>query len=198
MTTAMTDFMNSIERVRNDASNKEQRVTKAFEVKLKKFGIDDVKVAVELDGDDYIVSLEDKEGDTESIVFGIDEEEGAFAMVLSEQGEENEQMHGVVIDLDAMDPPIKDGALQMEDLKWLNYSVMSALFGAGDVETATEKFKKVIRGGKAVKIPIKIRPKRMSPKQKAALAKNRRKANTSGAKRKRALSNKIRKRLIRK
>jgi len=52
-----------------------------------------------------------------------------------------------------------------------------------------------VRGGKKIRVKVKKkRASKMSPKQKRALKKNRRKAHRSGAKRKRKRSVKIRKR----
>lgn len=51
---------------------------------------------------------------------------------------------------------------------------------------------KVVRGGKVTLIKKRIKPKKMSSKQKQALKKARRKANNSGARRKRAKSMKLR------
>lgn len=58
-----------------------------------------------------------------------------------------------------------------------------------------EAFIKVIRGGKVVKKKKRIgRPRRMSPKQKAALKKARKKAHSSSARKKRKKSSLVRKR----
>ena len=59
---------------------------------------------------------------------------------------------------------------------------------------ARYKVRKVVRGGKVMRKKLNVgKPKRLNPKQKQALKKARRKANTSTAARKRARSSKIRK-----
>jgi len=168
----------------------------AFSNLLKEHGIDDVNVDILKDGSDYIVCLEDEE-DKEVLVFGVDEEENAYC--LSTSGIEDPLGNEVdVTDFQTAEPSLaEDGSLDMTDLKWMNKSILQTLFSESVEEgsEADEKFKLVVRGGKKQKVAVKIRKKILNSKQKAALIKARRKAHTGTALRKRAISNKIRKRI---
>ena len=169
-------------------------VVTAFQSLLAKFNIEDVTIEVNKDGVDYFISLEDEEGDSELIVFGVDDE-GAYAMVASENEDSVESGEGVIIDLDPLEPPMNsDGSINMNNLSWMNKSALQAILAVGDIG---EKFKQVIRGGKKIKLAIRHVKKRITGKAKAALAKARRFAHKSGAKKARKKSMKIRKRLIR-
>lgn len=59
-------------------------------------------------------------------------------------------------------------------------------------EDLDEKTVKVVREGKVVKKTVKSKKRRLTPAQKAALAKARKKAHTADANKKRAKSNKVR------
>ena len=170
-------------------------VVTAFQSLLAKFDIEDVTIEVHKDGVDYFVSLEDVEGDSELIIIGADEE-GVYAMVASENEEGVESGEGVLIDLDPLDPPMNpDGSVNLNNLSWMNKSTLQAILAVGDIDDA---FKQVIRGGKKIKLVIRHKKKRLSAKAKTALAKARKFAHKSGAKKARKKSMKIRKRLIRK
>lgn len=181
-----------------------QAESDAFAELLKEHGADGIKVDITKDGSDYIVCLEDQDGDKEVLVFGVDEEENAYCIPLSGEIDafDNE---ADVIDLQTCEPTLsEDGDLDMTNLKWMNKSVVMALFSEAlseeeaeaDPEVSVdEKVRIAIRGGKKVKIPIKLRKKILSGPQKAALIKARRKSGTGAALRKRAKSLLIRKRM---
>ena len=168
--------------------------SEAFSQLLKDWGIEDVRVNVFKDGTDYIVCLEDDE-DKEIFVFGVAEEGDAYC--LSTSGIEDPLENEVdVIDLQTVDPKFKeDGSLDMADLRWMNKSVVYAIFSEASEEVEEGKGKIVVRGGKKIKIPIKLRKKILTARQKAGLTKARRKAHTPFAMKSRKFSLKIRKRL---
>lgn len=173
----------------------------AFQNILKEQGIDDVDVDIIKDGSDYIVSLQHEE-DKEVLVFGVDGEGDAYCM--STSGVEDPlDTENDVVDLQTCEPALKeDGTLDMTNLSWMNKSVVQALFSeALDEDTedknvdVEEKVRIAIKGGKKVKIPVKLRKKILNSKQRAALVKARRKSGTAASLRKRAVSLKIRKRM---
>lgn len=240
-----------------------QSIKDMFIKKLKSSGIEGVfvdEVTADLDGD-IVVTFSDDEGNSMDILFGVDPDDGAFAMVLDDSEDEV-----TFVELDPAGAPITTNKLgqemvDLEDLTWMNPTTLKTILQAGDigdeingktaapdepqpvdkepdqpeggkapeesfdehgnkivmlsngdeyavrkltaktydggVETIEELFRKVIRGGKVTKLPV-IRQKRkriLTGKQRLSLAKASRKANSPGAKRKRAKSIKIRKRL---
>lgn len=89
-----------------------------------------------------------------------------------------------------------DESVQEEEVDY--DAVVEKVLAAKDVEgirdIVGEITKKVVRGGKVVKVKVRRgRKKKLSSKQKAALKKARRKASTPAAKKKRAKSAKVRK-----
>lgn len=72
--------------------------------------------------------------------------------------------------------------------------LIEAVAKGANAKELVEKTVVKIRAGKKVKVKVPMRKKRMSPKQKAALAKARRTSHSSGALRARAKSMAIRKR----
>jgi len=187
----------------------EADVAQAFNAKLQELGIDGVtvdEVIVGYEGD-VLVEFADNEGDAVSVLFGYDPQEGPFAMVVSDDDEQ------IIIDLSPLEPPIintQTGVfLDLVNLDWVNLSTIKTLLQAGDVGT-NENFdpnkvdaidevvyKKVIRHGKVVKIPVLKRKKRhhLTAAQKRALALARRKAHSAEAERKRKMSLKVRQRM---
>lgn len=165
-------------------------VEDAFITVLSAYGIEDIDVIAEKDGLDWIITFEDDDGDTETIVFSKDEE-GAFAIILSDI-ENDDDEESTIVDLSTFDPPtMPDGSLDLVNLAWINKSALSAL-----IANIEEVYKKTaVRGGKKVKIPIRVVKKKLTSRQKIALIKARRKAHTGKAQKRRAFSLKIRKRM---
>ena len=166
-------------------------VKKAFIDKLNSLGIDGVEIEaiVEPDGD-TIVKFVDEDGDELTVLFTTDPVEGPVAMVVSEDDEP------VVIDLNPLDPPIIDDGyfkyVDLTDLSWMTASTLKTLLAAGDI---AEAYVYVVRGGKKIRMPIVRRKKRLTSRQRLALAKARRRAHTASAERARRYSMRIRKRL---
>jgi hypothetical protein len=173
------------------------REKEAFEKLLSKHGIDDVNVSVEKDGTDYIVEFSNEE-DKEVLLFGVDEEGDAYSLSLSGDidvlGTEAD-----IVDLSCVEPAMTEqGKLDLTDLSWMNKNIFNTFFSESVEEsevTDEVRMKVAIRGGKKVKVPIKIKKKRLTPKQKAGLKKAQRKAHSASAKRKRAKSMKLSRRL---
>ena len=180
-----------------------EEVESAFEQKLDELDIENVIITdatLDIEGN-VVIDFADDEGDEVSVLFGVDEEGSPYAMVVSEDDEQ------VIIDLSPLSPPIVDTGMgtfiDLVNLGWINISTIKTLFQAGGVGTDESfegkdvidevVYKKVVRQGKVVRIPVVKRKKRLTAKQKRALAMARRKAHTAQAKRKRMLSLKIRK-----
>lgn len=224
------------------------QVAKAFMDKLGQLDLDGSPVSVEsvdvrIDGNVNVI-FADEEGDSVEIAFGVDEDEGAYALVVSDGDD------AIILDLDTLDPPLVAGMfeifVELTNLDWMTSSTLFSLLAAGDVgeddddefyddngnerisfatsytpEEAlfiktdkgyvldidkineskhlrrTGKKKIVIRGGKRIKLPVmrKVKKMRLNPKQKMGLKKAQRASRKPGAKRKRARSLKIRKRM---
>jgi hypothetical protein len=198
-----------------------EEVEMSFRAKLDSLGFEEVgigDIVVEFEGDVFI-TFADKEGDEVEVVFGCESiydetEEECYAMVVSEDDAQ------IVVDLDSLEPGVIETDfgrfVDVLDLSWLNKSTVGALLSAGNVDfgeglevlttkeeldefrrVKTSKKKTIIRGGKRMRIAVvkKVGKKRLSPKQKAALRKARRKAHTGAAKKKRKRSRKKRRTL---
>lgn len=183
------DFMDLLEPMEESALSTTSKVEKAFNTLLKRCSIPDIMVEAERDGDNWIVSLTDEEGDTETIVFGVDEEI-PYAIVVGDQEDTEE---GNITEFGDLPGSMKNGVVNLENLSWLTKDVFLSLLSSDDSDVQ-EKFKIIIRDGKKIKKKIRIgRKKKRSPKQKAALKKAQRKAHTGSAAKKRAKSMKKRK-----
>lgn len=190
----------------------------AFEQRLDKLGFEGITVEdVEADIEgDIIVTFADDDGDELDVLFTVDEDDGAIAILLDDEDEDGEDI--TIIDLDPSLPVIRKTILgefiDLTNLDFLNRSLVTALFKAGDlddedndirvdvvqVEGIEEQRKiSVIRGGKRVKLGIvrKRKKVRLSAKQKSGIRKGvrKRKARKAAIQRKRKKSLKIRKRL---
>lgn len=160
----------------------------AFQELLQNNGIEDVNVVIEKDGKDFFVTLSD-DVDSETLIFGVDEEEDAYCTSLDDFDELAD--FADTIDLQPADPIFaEDGSLDLTKLSWINQSIFAAIFSEA-VDDTDEKIKTVIRKGKKVKIVVKIRKKKQTPKQKAAAAKRRGKPIKKSALVKRKMSFKI-------
>jgi hypothetical protein len=114
----------------------EEKVKQAFQQRLSDFDIDNItvdEVTVDADGD-ILVFLSDVDGDEMLIVFIYDEDEGAMAII---QDDDEDAEDTVLIDLDALAPPIIKTAvgsyIDLTDLNWLNKSALTTLLQAGNV-----------------------------------------------------------------
>jgi hypothetical protein len=203
-------------------------IHKAMEDKIHELGFEGVfvdKVIVDPDGD-VIIAFSDDDNDRMEVLFGYDDDEGAFAMLFDDDEDLSaENAEVIIVDLDTLIPPTYENefgakALDMKNLSWLNKSALHAVFKAGDIgadneaETTSERepeepeedvygnpipeesweheqvkdgeevvqevFRKVVRGGAVIKLPVlrKKRKKILSPRQKAALRKATMKAKT--------------------
>jgi len=184
-------------------------VVDAFTSKLRELGIEDVTVTdcdVGYEGD-VVVEFTDSEGDSVTVCFGSDLQEGPYAMVVSEGDEQ------VIIDLSPLKPPIistQTGTyIDLKNLDWINRSTIKTLLQAGEVgvEESVDLnkvdaldevvYRKVVRQGKVVRIPVvkKREGHHLTPAQRRALALARRKAHSPEAERKRKRSLMLRRRL---
>lgn len=194
--------------------NTPEQIISALTELLAQCGIEGVTVdEVTFDYENDVVSTEfcDDAENCVTVMWGIDENDGPYALVV-----EDEDNESAVIDLSDLEPTVdegEDGAmfLDLTDTSWISESTISTILTAGDLmgnvtELELEPslkgkveevvFTKVVRGGKVVKIPLKKKNRRrmrMSPKQKAALMKARKKSHTSAALKQRKKSNTIRK-----
>jgi hypothetical protein len=184
-------------------------VQDALSAKLDELGIYNVTVEeVTFDPENDVVTTEfcDEEDNCVTVQWGFDEGETPYALVVAD--EDNESIH---VDLSPLEPTIMEGEgleyyLDLTDIEWINLSTIKTILTAGNImanepaememgEGAIEEvvFRKVVRGGKIVKIPVRLRKKKLTPKQKAALAKNRKKSHTGAAMKHKAMSLKLRK-----
>jgi len=113
-------------------------VKKAFQAKIDKFEMEGVFVdEVEVDEEtaQILVSFSDFEGDEMLVLFGVDEDEGAYATIVDEDDEDETVME---IDLDTMGVPhvnTQHGVyLELSDLSWMNRSTMDAILRAGEID----------------------------------------------------------------
>jgi hypothetical protein len=112
-----------------------QLVKLAFEKRLSYLGVENIvvdDVVVDYEGD-LIVDFSDDEGGQVSILFTYDPDEGAIAMVLDDPDYEEH----LIIDLDSLSPPLKQTIfgpyLDLTNLEWLSYSVLSTILQADDM-----------------------------------------------------------------
>ena len=187
-------------------------VQDALSAKLDELGIFNVTVEeVSFDAENDVVTTEfcDEDDNCVTVQWGFDENENPYALVVAD--EDNDSIH---IDLSPLEPTVMEGDgleyyLDLTDIEWINLSTIKTILTAGNImanepaeieeveigEGAIEEvvFRKVVRGGKIVKIPVRLRKKKLTPKQKAALAKNRKKSHTGAALKHKAMSLKLRK-----
>lgn len=176
----------------------EMSLKQKLQAHLSDLGYEGVVVSSADVNEDGSVEIDfvDEDGDEMSVILVNDEEEGAEAIIVSE--EEDDEL--TMVDLDALEPPLKDNKLDMSDLSWLNTDAMDLIFSADDeFDPIEEKHAFVVRGGKKVKVGLarRKRKKRMTAKQRQAVRKavrTRRKKKTQIA-RKRKKSLKVRKRM---
>lgn len=174
--------------------------------RLDSLGIEGVDIEnVILDPENDVVNVEfcDDNDDCVTVSFGFDEEENPYALIIAD--EDNDSL---CIDLSPLEPTVDEGDsneyyLDLVDSEWLNYSTFKTILTSGHIMANNESsgsrieevvYQKVVRGGKVVKVPVVLRKKRLTPKQKAALMKARKKSHTSGAMKNRKKSLTIRKR----
>lgn len=82
------------------------------------------------------------------------------------------------------------------DYKLSQAEVQKALDNVTKRKKVNESTKKVVRGGKLVKVQVKTKKAKLSPEQKKALAKARKKAHTADAEKSRQKSMKVRKKKL--
>ena len=203
----------------------EADILEAFEEKLEESEFEGIKVdsarifdeGIEVsfsDEDDSLLSAffvhDDMDGSS-VIVDDIDDDElgGEYpqGMMADDQLSQDDDSELPVIDLDAIDPPLRvvHGITYIDliDLSWMDDDLLLAILNAGDVDDLETDFEEasafVIRGGKKVKKALVRRRRRriLTPAQKAGIrkAKIKRKAHQGKTNRKRAKALKIRKRL---
>ena len=173
----------------------------ALNKKLEEFEFDGVNVTeVEVHDDgNILVEFEDYEGDIMTILFGIDEVEGVYALIVTDDLDdyfEYEDGDILEVDLSPLSPSEVDTPLgvyvNLVNLDWLNRSTLSAILNIGDIDAeidskkepleledeegeeegeVEELYKVVVRGGKKVKLPLvrKKRRKILTAKQKAGI-----------------------------
>lgn len=116
-----------------------EAIRKAFESRIKKFKIEDVIVGdVEVDFEGNItVEFIDLEGDFIEVLFVHDEDEGSLAIVLDDDDDDESDAELVIIDLDALAPPIRKSVfgnyLDVSQLDWMNKTALDAILIAGDI-----------------------------------------------------------------
>jgi len=149
------------------ASAKE--IEDAFLDKLDSFGFSNIGVSVVLDLDEGpFVTFFDEEGDEVTVWFGIEDDQGPIASVVSEDDEQ------ISILLDPFDPGIieigDEAMLDLADLSWMNHSVLNALLMAGEVDNGGVEEAiaqvSVMRGKGKQKLPIIVRRDSMSDKDR--------------------------------
>lgn len=200
-----------------------EKIRDSFTKKFEDLGFDGVQVGeVQVyDDGNIIVEFEDFEGDEMAVLFGIDQDEGAYAVVLGDDLDDIDDIEPegeiVEIDLSPLFPTEVETPfgkyLNLHDLGWFNKSSILAMLNIGDIDAniegnsveyqpddrVEELYKVVVRGGKKVKLPLvrKKRKKVLTAKQKAGIRKGvlTRKKTASQAARKRKLSLKVRKNL---
>lgn len=185
-------------------SEAENQIVADFNAKLDELGFDGVKaIEAETDsnGDTFVTFVDDENNDME-ILFTYDDDEGATALILDEFDDDPESEDEVdVVDLNALEPKITNGSIDMSDLSWLNDSAIQAILQAGDFmdnDELDERQTVVIRNGKKVKVAL-VRRKRKKvrtskQKQGAKKAARKRKTKQGAINRKRKKSLKLRKR----
>lgn len=205
----------------------EEQIKIVFNNRIDKLGFEGVNVAnvsVEFGGD-VLVEFLDDDGDEMDVLFTLDEDEGAIAIILDSTQDltDDEDDDIDFVDLDGLDPKIMDygsdqKGIDLTELNWFNASALQAILNAGDfldddeslddlgqipktklAEAIDERTTTVVRGGKRVKIALvrRRRRKRLTSKQKQAIRKGvrTRKKKKGQIKRKLKKSLKIRKRL---
>lgn len=161
--------------------------TKVMEIQevLESLGVEGVDTEVVYEGEAGKL-VQFSYDDEVKKVFFFEEEGDPHAGIVDEHEDEITEINLTELDEDA----------SIEDFSWMDkYALVSILAANEEDESIDEAMKTVVRGGKKVKVKVKTRKKKASAKQKLALAKARKKAHTGAAKKKRAKSSKIRKRL---
>lgn len=196
-----------------------EEVKKAFERRLEYFGFDNVLVdyvEVYQDGD-IVVAFSDLDGEQMLVLFGVDEYENSYAIVLDDDMEDDDENTEVTeIGLDPMLPVLVNTPfgkyLNLVDLNWLNKSTFTAMFSVGDIDASmanedlriekdetSEAYKIVVRGGKKVRLPLvrRVIKKRLTAKQRTGIRKGvmTRKSRSGQIKRKLKRSLQVRKNL---
>lgn len=193
--------MNTVDEIRD-----------ALSAKLDELDIENVFIEdVEYDIENEVITVEfcDESNDCVTVQFGFDENELPYALVIADEDNDS-----IVIDLSPLNPTVDEGDthtyfLDLVDTDWLNFSTFKTILTAGNImanesnipemtEMTEVLYQKVVRTNAAgkqvvVKIPVRLRKKKLTPKQKAALVKARKKSNTGAAMKRRAKSLTVRK-----
>lgn len=187
--------------------NTPEDIVNALSSKLDDLGVEGVYVdEATIDTENEVIHVEfsDDNGDSESVIFGFDDEGSPYATVVADEDNDT-----ITVDLSPLEPTVdsdEEGEddeepayyIDLVDNDWLNLSTIKTILTAGNImanESMSEVvYQKVVRGGKVVKIPVVIRKHKLNAKQKAALAKARKKSHTGKAMKARAKSLSIRKR----
>jgi len=132
----------------NVAALQSEIIKDALMQKLEEFGFDGVEVSeVEVHEDgNIIVEFEDFEGDEMTVLFGIDEVEGSYALIVTDDMEDElfdfEDKDVLEVDLSPLSPLEVDTPLgkyiNLVDLSWMNKSTLSALLSVGDIDAEIE------------------------------------------------------------
>lgn len=185
--------------------NTPEEIRDALSAKLDELDIENVtveEVSFDAENDAVITEFCDEEDNCVTVQWGFDEDEVPYAMVVADEDNDS-----IFVDLSPLEPTVDEGDgndvyLDLTDIEWINLSTIKTLLTAGNItgdEIMTESrveevlYRKVVRDGKVVKIPVVLRKKKLTPKQKAALAKARKKSHTGAAMKQKAKSLKLRK-----
>jgi len=151
-----------------------KEIEEEFLDKLDSFGFTNIGVSVVLDLDEGpFVTFFDEEGDEVTIWFGVEDDQGPVASVVSEDDEQ------ITILLDPFDPGIMeigdDLILDLADLSWMNKSVLNALLMAGEVDSGGVEEAiaqvSVMRGKGKQKLPVIVKRDAMSDKDRSRVDK---------------------------
>lgn len=113
-----------------------ESIKQEFDKKLADFGLDGISVThVEVDYEgDTIIHFEDDEGDEIAILFTVDPEDGAQAVILDDDTSSEEV---TMVDLDPLTPVLVNSQfgqyVNLSDLSWMNKSSLVSIFMAGDI-----------------------------------------------------------------
>jgi len=151
-----------------------KEIEEEFLDKLDSFGFTNIGVSVVLDLDEGpFVTFFDEEGDEVTVWFGVEDDQGPIASVVSEDDEQ------ITILLDPFDPGIMeigdDLILDLADLSWMNKSVLNALLMAGEVDSGGVEEAiaqvSVMRGKGKQKLPVIVKRDAMSDKDRSRVDK---------------------------
>jgi hypothetical protein len=105
----------------------EEKNSSAMADLLAIHGFSDISVEVRKGDGHQVATFVDDDNDTSVAVFGVDDEEGAFAFI-SSQNEDPTSDEVTFLDLDYLEPPFDtEGNIDLSDPSWLNRSALVAI-----------------------------------------------------------------------